>query len=204
MASNEVKVPDIGDFKNIEVIEVLVKPGDSVKKEQSLITLESDKATMEIPSPAAGVVKELKLKTGDKVSQGSLILLLEAAAGATPAAAKPAAAAAPAQSAAPAPAKGEADCDVVVIGAGPGGYSAAFRAADLGLKVILVERYPALVDGAFVIIAWVGFKLLVEYLHTAGYVPFEIPKWLSLGLIVVIFAVALAYSFISERRGQRS
>src|SRR6267154_2270189 len=84
MASDEVKVPDIGDFKNIEVIEVLVKPGDSVKKEQSLITLESDKATMEIPSPAAGVVKELKLKAGDKVSQGSLILLLEAAAGATP------------------------------------------------------------------------------------------------------------------------
>src|SRR5258706_16229282 len=144
MASDEVKVPDIGDFKNIEVIEVLVKPGDSVKKEQSLITLESDKATMEIPSPAAGVVKELKLKTGDKVSQGSLILLLEAAAGATLAAAKPAAAAAPAQSAAPAPAKGEADCDVVVIGAGPGGYSAAFRAADLGLKVVLVERYPTL------------------------------------------------------------
>src|SRR5258706_401523 len=146
MASDEVKVPDIGDFKDIEVIEVLVKPGDSVKKEQSLITLESDKATMEIPSPAAGVVKELKLKTGDKVSQGSLILLLEAAAGATPAAAKPAAAAAPAQSAAPAPApaKGEADCDVVVIGAGPGGYSAAFRAADLGLKTVLVERYPRL------------------------------------------------------------
>src|SRR5712675_2203068 len=144
MASDEVKVPDIGDFKNIEVIEVLVKPGDSVKKEQSLITLESDKATMEIPSPAAGVVKELKLKTGDKVSQGSLILLLEAAAGATPAAAKPAAAAAPAQSAAPAPAKCEADCDVVVIGAGPGGYSAAFRAADLGLKVVLIERYATL------------------------------------------------------------
>src|SRR5260221_1267487 len=77
MASDEVKVPDIGDFKNIEVIEVLVKPGDSVKKEQSLITLESDKATMEIPSPAAGVVKELKVKTGDKVSQGSPILVLE-------------------------------------------------------------------------------------------------------------------------------
>ncbi len=130
MASDEVKVPDIGDFKNIEVIEVLVKPGDSVKKEQSLITLESDKATMEIPSPAAGVVKELKLKTGDKVSQGSLILLLEAAAGATLAAAKPAAAAAPAQSAAPAPApaKGEADCDVVVIGR-PSWSSAIRRSA---------------------------------------------------------------------------
>src|SRR5436190_4167918 len=166
MASNEVKVPDIGDFKNIEVIEVLVKPGDSVKKEQSLITLESDKATMEIPSPAAGVVKELKLKTGDKVSQGSLILLLEAAAGATSVAAKPAAAAAPAQSAAPAPApaKGEADCDVVVIGAGPGGYSAAFRAADLGLKTILVERYPTL-GGVCLNVGCIPSKAL---LHTAA------------------------------------
>src|SRR5712675_1108270 len=164
MASDEVKVPDIGDFKNIEVIEVLVKPGDSVKKEQSLITLESDKATMEIPSPAAGVVKELKLKTGDKVSQGSLILLLEAAAGATPAAAKPAAAAAPAQSAAPAPAKCEADCDVVVIGAGPGGYSAAFRAADLGLKTVLVERYPTL-GGVCLNVGCIPSKAL---LHTAA------------------------------------
>src|SRR5436190_20706700 len=166
MASNEVKVPDIGDFKNIEVIEVLVKPGDSVKKEQSLITLESGKATMEIPWPAAGVVKELKLKTGDKVSQGSLILLLEAAAGATSVAAKPAAAAAPAQSAAPAPApaKGEADCDVVVIGAGPGGYSAAFRAADLGLKTILVERYPTL-GGVCLNVGCIPSKAL---LHTAA------------------------------------
>src|SRR4051812_12562543 len=115
MASNEVKVPDIGDFKSIEVIEVLVKPGDRVAKEQSLITLESDKATMEIPSPAAGVVKELKVKTGDKVSQGSLILMLESA-GAQPAVEKPAAAPVPAPSAAPA-AKGDVDCDVVVIGA---------------------------------------------------------------------------------------
>src|SRR6476660_8089421 len=79
MASNEVKVPDIGDFKNVEVIEVLVKPGDKVAKEQSLVTLESDKATMEIPSPGAGVVKELRVKVGDKVSQGSAILLLDAA-----------------------------------------------------------------------------------------------------------------------------
>src|SRR5260221_3541042 len=166
MASDEVKVPDIGDFKNIEVIEVLVKPGDSVKKEQSLITLESDKATMEIPAPAAGVEKELTLKAGDKVSQGPLILVLEAAAGATPAAAKPAAAAAPAQSAAPAPApaKGEADCDVVVIGAGPGGYSAAFRAADLGLKVVLVERYPTL-GGVCLNVGCIPSKAL---LHTAA------------------------------------
>src|SRR3954469_16629097 len=126
----EVKVPDIGDFKNVEVIEVLVKPGDTVAKEQSLVTLESDKATMEIPSPGAGVVKELKLKTGDKVSQGSLILLLEASE-APEQKAKP-----PTPPAAPSPLvrgaeKGAADveCDVVVLGAGPGGYSAAFRAA---------------------------------------------------------------------------
>src|SRR5438045_9265464 len=75
--ATEVKVPDIGDFKQVEVIEVLVKPGDAVDKEQSLITLESDKATMEIPSPGAGVVKELRIRVGDKVSQGSPILLLD-------------------------------------------------------------------------------------------------------------------------------
>src|SRR5438477_4980383 len=127
MPSTEVKVPDIGDFKEVEVIEVLVKPGDAVTKEQSLITLESDKATMEIPSPGAGVVKELRIKVGDKVSKGSAILLLEGAQ-ATAAAAAPA----PAPSAAPTPAaKSDVDCDMVVIGAGPGGYSAAFRAADL-------------------------------------------------------------------------
>src|SRR4051812_2283534 len=149
MASNEVQVPDIGDFKNVEVIEVLVKPGDKVAKEQSLITLESDKATMEIPSPGAGVVKELRVKVGDKVSQGSAILVLEGAEAAAPAP-KPAAE----KPIPPSPvdkgatvkpaAASEYDCDVVVIGAGPGGYSAAFRAADLGLKTLLVERYPAL------------------------------------------------------------
>src|SRR3954449_9453436 len=143
----QVIVPDIGDFKSVEVIEVLVKPGDKVTKEQSLVTLESDKATMEIPSPAAGVVKELRLKVGDKVSQGSAILVLDAAEGAAPKdapkpeAPKPSPAPAPS---APAPAaKGDYDCDVVVIGAGPGGYSAAFRAADLGLKTVGSERYWA-------------------------------------------------------------
>ena len=163
MAASEVKVPDIGDFKEVEVIEVLVKPGDKVAKEQSLITLESDKATMEIPSPAAGVVKELKVKTGDKVSQGSTILLLEgpAAQAEKPAAPKPAPAATPAP--APAP-KGDFDCDVVVIGAGPGGYSAAFRAADLGLKTILVERYPTL-GGVCLNVGCIPSKAL---LHTAA------------------------------------
>ncbi|TMH25815.1 MAG: dihydrolipoyl dehydrogenase, partial [Betaproteobacteria bacterium] len=171
MASNEVKVPDIGDFKNVEVIEVLVKPGDPIAKEQSLVTLESDKATMEIPSPAAGVVKELKVKTGDKVSQGSPILLLDAAEGQQPAP-KEAPKSAPASSrpaAAPtAPpataAKGDVDCDVVVIGSGPGGYSAAFRAADLGLRTVLVERYPTL-GGVCLNVGCIPSKAL---LHTAA------------------------------------
>ena len=154
MALIEVQVPDIGDFDEVGVIEVLVKAGDTVKVEQSLITVESDKASMEIPSSAAGVVKELKVKLGDKVAKGSVILTLEAAGAAAPAPSAPApapAAAAPAPvAAAPAPAAatytGSADqaFDVVVLGGGPGGYSAAFRAADLGLKVALVERYATL------------------------------------------------------------
>src|SRR3954464_6070722 len=119
-AGTEVKVPDIGDFKNVEVIEVLVKPGDAVSKEQSLITLESDKATMEIPAPGAGVVKELRVKVGDKVSQGSPILVMDAADAQQPAAREtPKAAPAPAPSrptSAPAapPARaagGDVDCD---------------------------------------------------------------------------------------------
>jgi dihydrolipoamide dehydrogenase len=156
----EVKVPDIGDFKNIPIIEILVKPGDNVQPEDPLIALESDKATMEVPSPAAGVIKELKVKVGDKVSQGTLVLTLDAEAAVEPAAASASAPApAPAKAAAPAaPAAAPAaaptastfaggadvDCDVLVLGAGPGGYSAAFRAADLGLKTVLVERYAAL------------------------------------------------------------
>ncbi len=156
----DVRVPDIGEFENVEVIEVLVAPGDRVEVEQSLITLESDKATMEIPSPAAGVVQELLVEVGSQVSQGDVILRLEAAAPAADAetappeetqVAAPAEAAAPAARpapAAPAPptALPEADLstEVLVLGAGPGGYTAAFRAADLGKQVVLVERYPAL------------------------------------------------------------
>jgi len=159
MNTVEIKVPDIGDFKDVEVIEVLVKPGDVVAKEQSLITVESDKASMEIPAPSPGTVKELKVKVGDKVSEGSTILMLEpgAAVGAAqPAAAQqaaqvqsdPAQAHQPEPSAAPTSASGaskftgsaDLQCDVLVLGAGPGGYSAAFRAADLGKKVVLVER----------------------------------------------------------------
>lgn len=154
MSTIDVKVPNIGDFKEVEVIEVMVKPGDAIKVDQSLITVESDKASMEIPSTHAGVVKEMKIKVGDKVSEGSLLLTLEegAAAGASaPAAPAPAAAApaAPAPAPAPIPAgsyTGQVDieCEMMVLGAGPGGYSAAFRAADLGMNTVLIERYATL------------------------------------------------------------
>jgi dihydrolipoamide dehydrogenase len=175
----EIKVPDIGDFKDVSIIEVLVKPGDTIEKETSLITIETDKASIEVPSAEAGVVKEVKVKVGDKVSEGSLILILEAAAPieaaesgksvehakvAAPAeitaaseastekeaaqarSSVPAESASAAVGAQPAPSaqQGDIRADVVVLGAGPGGYTAAFRAADLGKKVMLVERYPAL------------------------------------------------------------
>ena len=148
----EIKVPDIGDVKDVDVIELMVKAGDSVKVNQSLITVESDKASMEIPSSHAGVIKELKVKLGDKVSEGSLILVLETtdAAAAAPAAAPSAPAAAPAAPAVAAPAavsfagKVDIECDTMVLGAGPGGYTAAFRAADLGQSVVMIERYPSL------------------------------------------------------------
>ena len=166
MNGTEIKVPDIGDFKEVEVIEVLVKPGDAIAKEQSLITLESDKATMEIPSPAAGKVTQIKVKVGDKVSKGSLILLLEGQAPAktdapvqtpkAPEASKP-------TSVLPA-AGANIECDVVVLGAGPGGYSAAFRSADLGMKTVLVERYPTL-GGVCLNVGCIPSKAL---LHTAA------------------------------------
>ena len=160
MSTIDVKVPNIGDFKEVEVIEVMVKAGDTIKVDQSLVTVESDKASMEIPSTHAGVVKEVKVKVGDKIGEGSLMLTLEESAGA-PAAAAPAAAPAPAQ-AAPAPAaaapaaaaaaipagsytgKVDIECEMMVLGAGPGGYSAAFRSADLGMNTVLIERYPTL------------------------------------------------------------
>ncbi|UXA67785.1 dihydrolipoyl dehydrogenase [Xanthomonas prunicola] len=170
MAVIEIKVPDIGDYSDVPVIEVLVAVGDSVVKDQGLVTLESDKATLEVPSSAAGVVKELKVKVGDTLSEGALVLLLEtegeAAASAkvetkaAPAAAAPAAAPgskppvtpshrAPAEPAPPKPAlasgkPADIECKMVVLGAGPGGYTAAFRAADLGLETVLIERYASL------------------------------------------------------------
>jgi dihydrolipoamide dehydrogenase len=152
----DIKVPDIGDFKDVAVIEVLVKPGDTVKAEQSLVTVESDKASMEIPSSQAGVVKELKVKVGDKVNEGSVILSIEPAAATSVSPAPPppspqpspasgrGSAAAPAPTAAAYSGSADLDCEMLVLGAGPGGYSAAFRAADLGLKTVLVERFPTL------------------------------------------------------------
>jgi dihydrolipoamide dehydrogenase len=184
----EVKVPDIGDFKDVPVIEVLVKPGDSVKTEESLVTLESEKATMDVPSPAAGVVKEIKVKLGDKVSEGNVIVTLEASVGATaaPVVAAPsksqastapspktptstsAATTPPAAATAPAAASysGNVDleCEMLVLGSGPGGYSAAFRAADLGMKTVLIERYPTL-GGVCLNVGCIPSKAL---LHIAG------------------------------------
>jgi len=188
MALIEVKVPDIGDFKDVAVIELLVKPGDAVKAEQSLVTVESDKASMEIPSSAAGIVKELKVKIGDTVNEGTVLLVLDAVGAAAAAAPPPAAApiAAPlappaTTAAAPAAASyaGGADieCDLLVLGAGPGGYSAAFRAADLGMKVVIVERYPAL-GGVCLNVGCIPSKAL---LHVAAVMD-EVTHFADLGV----------------------
>jgi len=151
--ASEIRLPDIGDFKDVPVIEIHVKPGQTVAKEEVLLTLESDKATLDVPAPEAGVIGEIKVKIGDKVSEGSLLATWAAgeAAAAPPAAKAPAPspAAAPPVAKAPAPspeptAKADFECDVLVLGAGPGGYTAAFRAADLGQKVVLVERHKTL------------------------------------------------------------
>jgi dihydrolipoamide dehydrogenase len=140
----EVKVPDIGDFSEVPVISILVAVGDTVAEEDPLIELESDKATMEVPSPAAGTVKDIKVSEGDNVSEGSVILVLEGAAATDAPAAAPAAdtPAAPTAVAPTGSATGQGDvhAEVVVLGSGPGGYTAAFRAADLGKKVVLIEK----------------------------------------------------------------
>ncbi len=146
----EIKVPDVGDFKDIPVTELLAKVGDAVEKEAPLITLETDKATVEIPAPQAGVVREVRVKVGDKVSEGSSILVLEVAEVATSHATGDEASSiaptlAPVSVSILTPVvRGENHADLVVLGAGPGGYTAAFRAADLGKKVVLIERYAAL------------------------------------------------------------
>lgn len=211
MASIDIKVPDIGDFKDVAIIEVLVTAGDTIRAEQSLLTVESDKASMEIPSTHAGVVKELKVKLGDKVSEGSVILTLEAA-GAAAAAPAPAPAPAKAPTSAPTasssgrpePVEGsvaarggastssartdvaaassyaggaDVECDVMVLGAGPGGYSAAFRAADLGAKVVLVERYSTL-GGVCLNVGCIPSKAL---LHVAAVMD-EVKHFADLGV----------------------
>jgi dihydrolipoamide dehydrogenase len=191
----EVKVPDIGDFDEVSVIEVLVKAGDRIKPEQSLITVESDKASMEIPSSEAGMVKEVKVKVGDKVKQGSVVLVLEpdgaarpdsdkkeptAQSNRAPAATKSVAGASKpevASSAASYTGPADMDCDVLVLGAGPGGYSAAFRAADLGLKVVLVERYASL-GGVCLNVGCIPSKAL---LHVASVMD-EVKHFEALGV----------------------
>jgi dihydrolipoyl dehydrogenase len=168
-AAIEVRVPDIGDFKDVPVIEVAVKSGDQVKLEDPLITLESDKASMEVPSPAAGTVKEVNVKVGDKVSEGSLILTLTtgvlAAAPAPPAAdQRPQAPPMSVPTAVRHDGAADMECDMLVLGAGPGGYSAAFRSADLGMNTVLVERYPTL-GGVCLNVGCIPSKAL---LHTAA------------------------------------
>ena len=142
--AGEIRLPDIGDFKDVAIIEIHIKPGQSVAKEDVLMTLESDKATLEVPAPEAGVIGEIKVKVGDKVSQGALLATWASggAASAPAPAAQPAASAAAASAAATA--RADFECDVLVLGAGPGGYAAAFRAADLGVSVVLVDRRPTL------------------------------------------------------------
>ena len=147
MSVIDVKVPDIGDFSDVPVIAILVAPGDTVEAEDPLVELESDKATMEVPSPQAGKVVAITVKEGDTVSEGSMILTLEVESAAeAPAEAKEPAAPTQAETA-PAPVafsgeKGDVHAEFLVLGSGPGGYTAAFRAADLGLKTVLIERDP--------------------------------------------------------------
>ena len=228
MALIDVSVPDIGDFKDVAVIEILVKPGDTVAVEQSLITVESDKASMEIPCSHAGVVKELKVALGDKINQGTLLLTLEPASlplpggglgsgsneGSAPASSSTAPATPPSQpstsplasgsdspgsqpsagtvaSPGSSPSKGEGaipvaasyagsadlECDLLVLGAGPGGYSAAFRAADLGLKTVIVERYATL-GGVCLNVGCIPSKAL---LHVASVMD-EVKHFADLGV----------------------
>ena len=187
----DVKVPDIGDFSDVPVIDVLVKPGDTIAAEDPLVTLESDKATMDVPSPSAGTVKALAVKVGDKVSQGSALLTLESSApspqpspesgrGSTAPQPAPASARGTASPSTPLPGAGEGqgvraareppsgradiECEMIVLGSGPGGYSAAFRAADLGMQTVIVERYATL-GGVCLNVGCIPSKAL---LHTAA------------------------------------
>ena len=203
MSLVEVKVPDIGDVADVSVIELLVKPGDNIKAEQSLVTVESDKASMEIPSTHAGVVKELKVSLGDKVQEGTVLLVVESADAASspppPGEGRVGAQAAttspppppqpsperggsktlspPAQPAASYAGAADLECDMLVLGAGPGGYSGAFRAADLGMKVVLVERYATL-GGVCLNVGCIPSKAL---LHVASVID-EVSHFDALGV----------------------
>lgn len=163
MSTQDILIPNIGDFDGVDVIEVLVSPGDTINVEQSLITVESDKASMEIPSSHAGVVKEVLVKVGDTVAEGTVIVRVETSTSTPVAAAEKKAK--PQQAASTATtATADGTYDVLVLGSGPGGYSAAFRAADLGLKVVLVERYLTL-GGVCLNVGCIPSKAL---LHTVG------------------------------------
>ncbi|MBY4596735.1 dihydrolipoyl dehydrogenase [bacterium BD-1] len=197
MAKIELRVPDIGDDKDVPVIELLVQPGDAVTKDQGLVTLESDKATMEVPASAAGVITELKVKVGDTVSAGDLIALAEAASAEPPSPPAPLPERErgdkPEQGPSPAPGEGlgrgpsgrkaDVECRLLVLGAGPGGYTAAFRAADLGMDTVLVERYEAL-GGVCLNVGCIPSKallhaaeVLVEARHAAAFgIHFGEPK----------------------------
>ena len=166
MSEKELLLPDIGDFKDVEVIELLVAEGDTVAAEDSLLILESDKATMDIPSPYAGTIKKLSVKVGDKISEGSLLGKIEVGTGSADAPVEKKeekAANEPAPKTAAAAGDADIDTEVVVLGAGPGGYTAAFRAADLGKKVVLIERYESL-GGVCLNVGCIPSKAL---LHTA-------------------------------------
>ena len=191
----ELKVPDIGDFAEVPVIEVFIKPGDVGKVDDALVTLESDKATMDVPASAAGVVKEVLVKLGDKIGEGAVVARIESSDSAgvtantpaptpspstTPA---PVATPAPSPAAAPTPATSytgsvDVDCDLLVLGGGPGGYSAAFRAADLGLNTVIVERYGTL-GGVCLNVGCIPSKAL---LHIAGVME-EVTHLHELGIV---------------------
>ena len=168
----DVKVPDIGDFKDVAVIEVMVKVGEVIAVDTGLIMVESDKASMEIPSTQAGVVKEIFVKVNDKVSEGSVILSVEASSVRAepveaPAQTPPSPQPSPrgrGSEAATLGGKADLECEMLVLGAGPGGYSAAFRSADLGMKTVLVERHATL-GGVCLNVGCIPSKAL---LHTAG------------------------------------
>jgi dihydrolipoamide dehydrogenase len=178
--AGEIRLPDIGDFKDVPIIEVHIKPGQTVAKEEVILTLESDKATLDVPAPEAGVIGEVKVKVGDKVSQGALLAVFDEGSTAAPAAAAAQTQTTPTETPAAAvvAAKADFECDVLVLGAGPGGYTAAFRAADLGKTVVLVDRGPTL-GGVCLNVGCIPSKSL---LHAAKVID-EVSEMSARGLV---------------------